>query len=365
MPTRNGIETIKVQGGKEYVQVAERVKQVHAKESKFEVISSEIFEILGRAICRVTILVDGLRYVGIAEAKVNNAKKGSADETNPFECGETSALGRALAWANFGTVDGIASFDEIARSMTREEIRAFIDGLSEEELKQIVDAASSSSPKQTQAQAAASKPTAARPVVAAPNGTKATASAAQSQSGGKVTMKREPIVKFEDAIVPEITDEQLGTFPDHVLEIWPSMLENFGPYEGRAFIFWLNREHKLPIFPGEWTQEQTEQVGRLQQQWLGGMDHQIYGRIAWCNNKAREDQIAETQVLGEKFGGKAFMAFRNSIPAFSGQSARSMLAHQLDVFIALLHHATKVGPEKLELDAEGNAILNAYLDDMK
>jgi hypothetical protein len=106
--------------GKPYVEVAERVRQVHAQDIEFQVLESEPLEIIGRVVWKVTISVNGKIYKGSAEAKLTNAVPRSADETNPFECAETSALGRALAFAGFGTVDGIASYDEIARGQTPE-----------------------------------------------------------------------------------------------------------------------------------------------------------------------------------------------------------------------------------------------------
>ncbi len=60
-------------------------------------------------------MVAGCVYVGTAQAKLN-ASKSTPDDTNPFECAETSALGRALAFAGFGSVERIASYDELARS---------------------------------------------------------------------------------------------------------------------------------------------------------------------------------------------------------------------------------------------------------
>lgn len=112
----NGVKTIDYRG-KSYVEVAERLRHVHEQKREFQVLDSEVYEIAGRVVCRVTISVDGRIFKGIAEAKVNNAAPRSADATNPLECGETSALGRALAFAGFGTPDGIASYDEIARSL--------------------------------------------------------------------------------------------------------------------------------------------------------------------------------------------------------------------------------------------------------
>ena len=111
-----GVKTISYKG-KPYVEVAERVHQIHEKDIPFEVLDSTFYEVAGRVICKVKVAVDGHIYHGQAEAKLFNAVPKSADETNPFECAETSAVGRALAFAGLGTVNGIASFDEIARSL--------------------------------------------------------------------------------------------------------------------------------------------------------------------------------------------------------------------------------------------------------
>ncbi len=104
--------------GKNYSLVAERVSAVHSQGRDFEVLSSEPYVLLDRVIWKVVITVDGKLFTGSAEAKLN-APKGTPDGTNPFECAETSALGRALAFAGFGSVESIASYDEIARSQAR------------------------------------------------------------------------------------------------------------------------------------------------------------------------------------------------------------------------------------------------------
>jgi len=121
------IKTINLKG-KEYVMVSERLRLLHEQKRDFEVLDSSFQEIAGRVLCKVTILVDGKKFTGNAEAKVTNAAPKSADSTNPFECGETSALGRALAFAGMGTVDGIASFDEIARGMSQDDLQAGVQG---------------------------------------------------------------------------------------------------------------------------------------------------------------------------------------------------------------------------------------------
>jgi hypothetical protein len=109
----NGIKT-RVLHGKDYVEVAERVRIVHELKKKFEMIESGALQVADRWLWRVVIKVDDLQYIGDAEIKLS-APKSTPDGTNPFECAETSALGRALAFAGLGTVESIASYDEIMR----------------------------------------------------------------------------------------------------------------------------------------------------------------------------------------------------------------------------------------------------------
>jgi hypothetical protein len=113
--TQTPIKTVNIRG-KSYVEVAERVRLVHDQKREFELMESEPYAVADRWIWRVSILVDGKTYKGNAEVKLN-APKNTPDGTNPFECAETSALGRALAFAGMGTVESIASFDEVYRAM--------------------------------------------------------------------------------------------------------------------------------------------------------------------------------------------------------------------------------------------------------
>lgn len=110
----NGINTV-VLHGKDYVEVAERLRIVYELKKDLEIVESQPYQYADRWVWRVVATVDGKRFVGNAEVKLANAMKGSPDATNPFECAETSALGRALAFAGLGTVESIASYDEIAR----------------------------------------------------------------------------------------------------------------------------------------------------------------------------------------------------------------------------------------------------------
>ena len=88
---------------------------VHESGKAFEIVESVPFWMADRVLWRVVVKVDDRQYVGTAEAKLD-APKNTPDGTNPFECAETSALGRALAFAGFGSVERIASYDEVARS---------------------------------------------------------------------------------------------------------------------------------------------------------------------------------------------------------------------------------------------------------
>jgi hypothetical protein len=51
-----------------------------------------------------------------------NARPGSADATDPWACAETSAIGRALGFANMGVVEGIASADEVISAEQSNEV---------------------------------------------------------------------------------------------------------------------------------------------------------------------------------------------------------------------------------------------------
>jgi hypothetical protein len=110
----NGVKT-RVLHGKDYVEVAERINSVYKAAKELEIIESMPYEIAGRLLWRIVIKVDGKQHIGNAEVKLD-APKNTPDGTNPFECAETSAMGRALAFAGFGSVERIASYDEVMRS---------------------------------------------------------------------------------------------------------------------------------------------------------------------------------------------------------------------------------------------------------
>lgn len=104
--------------GKEYVEVKDRVQAAHAEES-YSMLREETFSMGGREYVRVYIDVKGKQYIGTAECKFGANPK-TPDGMSPFECGETSALGRALGFAGYGVVESIASADEVVRNQEPE-----------------------------------------------------------------------------------------------------------------------------------------------------------------------------------------------------------------------------------------------------
>lgn len=111
------IRTVNIKG-KEYVDVAERVRLTNADKG-FSMIEQRQYAMADRFFFSVTIEIDSKRYMGDAEIKFN-APRNTPDGTNPIECAQTSALGRALGFAGYGALDSIASADEVLRAVAEQ-----------------------------------------------------------------------------------------------------------------------------------------------------------------------------------------------------------------------------------------------------
>lgn len=113
-------DALDMRGGAKYVTVAQRSQEAHHAfgfEPGYTMISSKPMMIGDGHYWQVVIKVNGRRFIGTAS--INFGGRG-ADQTNPVENAETSALGRALGFAGFGSIDSIASAEEIAEAKRRQ-----------------------------------------------------------------------------------------------------------------------------------------------------------------------------------------------------------------------------------------------------
>jgi hypothetical protein len=100
--------------GKEYVTVAERVKSIHDTEKQFDITTELLND--NPVVIKATVKTEKGTFTGISSA--NPAK--AIEKTNPYEVAETSAVGRALGFANYGLNDSIASADEMVKATNNE-----------------------------------------------------------------------------------------------------------------------------------------------------------------------------------------------------------------------------------------------------
>ncbi len=99
---------------KSYTMVHERLQLVHESGKTFEILASEPLACGERWVWRVTIKIDERQYIGSAEVHLNS--KNPAEMQDPWATAETSGIGRAVGMAGFGSVESIASADELVRS---------------------------------------------------------------------------------------------------------------------------------------------------------------------------------------------------------------------------------------------------------
>lgn len=105
------MKTINIKG-KEYVPVVERVKEAHAQDKGISITTEVIGDTEDRVSVKATVILKGFIFTGHSSAsKTEGMMKDVA-----LEVAETSAIGRALGFANIGLLDGIASADEMRKA---------------------------------------------------------------------------------------------------------------------------------------------------------------------------------------------------------------------------------------------------------
>jgi len=108
--------------GKEYTFVATRLIAAHGDQVRPQGIAeirTELLEVGAYLVCRASVSFnDGRTYTGIAEVSKGSGRGPQA--AAPVETAETSAVGRALAFAGWlGDGSGIASAEEVLEAERR------------------------------------------------------------------------------------------------------------------------------------------------------------------------------------------------------------------------------------------------------
>jgi hypothetical protein len=118
-------KAIKVKGGKQYVQVVDRVNYFNENYPDGSIIT-EVVQVLGVETDKPTFIVKatvrtgkemgdcGIQvFTGLSQAKLGTA---GANKEAALENAETSAVGRALGFMGIGVIDSIASKDELTKA---------------------------------------------------------------------------------------------------------------------------------------------------------------------------------------------------------------------------------------------------------
>jgi len=116
------MKTINIKG-KEYVMVVERVKEAHKIDEDVSISTSIVSwnEDAKRVSVKANVVFNGKTYTGHSQAVYGKGMMGDV----ALEVAETSAVGRALGFANIGIDGGIASADEmrkVGHGKTKEDI---------------------------------------------------------------------------------------------------------------------------------------------------------------------------------------------------------------------------------------------------
>ena len=100
--------------GKEYVPVVERIKLAHAELDTLS-ITTEVLE-NNPVVIKATVTMPKGVFTGISAANPSKA----IEKMSPYEVAETSAVGRALAFAGFGVTESISSADEMNKALSED-----------------------------------------------------------------------------------------------------------------------------------------------------------------------------------------------------------------------------------------------------
>ena len=110
------MKTINIKG-KEYVPVVERIKEFHKLYPKGYIETNSAWVGERGEVKAVVNLGDGRTFTGHSQSEFGKGIMGGV----ALEVAETSAIGRALGFANIGLLDSIASADELRKNKVSDE----------------------------------------------------------------------------------------------------------------------------------------------------------------------------------------------------------------------------------------------------
>ena len=113
------MKTINIKG-KNYVPVTERVKEFHEKYPDFTVITDIISLDETSVLMKATVYDPDGKIVAVGHAQ-EDRNASNINKTSYVENCETSAIGRALGMFGIGIDDSMASADEVANAIERQE----------------------------------------------------------------------------------------------------------------------------------------------------------------------------------------------------------------------------------------------------
>lgn len=92
--------------------VARRLELAH-ENNTLESVTTEVLN-HSPVVVKASLKINGQEYTGISAVDLNSNRL--IEKENPYEVAETSAVGRALGFAGYGSDESIASADEVIRA---------------------------------------------------------------------------------------------------------------------------------------------------------------------------------------------------------------------------------------------------------
>lgn len=112
--TSNGTVEIR---GRTYTTVAKRLEDLH-KEKRLVSVETEVLQHTPSVVVKAKVNISGNIFTGISSVNPTSGK--TIEKTNPYEVAETSAVGRALAFAGYAGSE-FPSADEMAKAGVTDE----------------------------------------------------------------------------------------------------------------------------------------------------------------------------------------------------------------------------------------------------